>query len=170
MINDLLNIVFFAAFSLNASFLCVSVIEVIFLTANFNQKFSSTCCAYRVNDYFCLPLLTLVVTSNSDIGGGRNTPVLMLTLVFLNFLRFYCLRRSLESLYVSFPVLLNLFRSQLVVIHTAIDLFQKYHDTVCFPSKILHQHCFQFLLGRKAYCLLIHLPVLLSICQVGLFF
>ena len=31
MINDiLLNIVFFAAFSLNASFLCVSVIEVIF--------------------------------------------------------------------------------------------------------------------------------------------
>ena len=30
MINDLLNIVFFAAFSLNASFLCVSLIEVIF--------------------------------------------------------------------------------------------------------------------------------------------
>ena len=28
--NDLLNIVFFAAFSLNASFLCASVIEVIF--------------------------------------------------------------------------------------------------------------------------------------------
>ena len=36
MINDiLLNIVFFAAFSLNASFLCVSVIEVIFLNWQF---------------------------------------------------------------------------------------------------------------------------------------
>ena len=55
MINDLLNIVFLAAFSLNASFLCVSVIEVIFLTGNFNLKFSSTCCAFRINDYFCLP-------------------------------------------------------------------------------------------------------------------
>ena len=39
MINDLLNIVFFEAFSLNVSFLSVSVIEVIFLTGNFNQKF-----------------------------------------------------------------------------------------------------------------------------------
>ena len=96
MINGILNIVFFAAFSLNASFLCVSVIEVIFLTGNFNQKFSSTCCAFRMNDYFCLPLLILVVTSNSGIRGGRNTPVFMLTLVFLNFLRFYCLPRSLE--------------------------------------------------------------------------
>ena len=55
MINDLLNIVFFEAFSLNVSFLSVSVIEVIFLTGNFNQKFSSTCCAFRMNDYFCLP-------------------------------------------------------------------------------------------------------------------
>ena len=55
MINDLLNIVFFAAFSLNVNFLCVSVIEVIFLTGNFNQKFSSTCCAFRMNDDFCLP-------------------------------------------------------------------------------------------------------------------
>ena len=56
MINDiLLNIVFFAEFSLNVNFLCVSVIEVIFLTGNFNQKFSSTCCAFRMNDDFCLP-------------------------------------------------------------------------------------------------------------------
>ena len=55
MINDLLNIVFLAAFSLNASFLSVSVIEVTFLTGNFNQKFSSTCRAFRMNDYFCLP-------------------------------------------------------------------------------------------------------------------
>ena len=54
MIKDiLLNIVFFAAFSLNASFLCVSVIEVIFWTGNFNQKFFSTCCAFGMNDDFC---------------------------------------------------------------------------------------------------------------------
>ena len=52
MINDLLNIVFFAAFSLNASFLCVSVIEVILLTGNFNQKLSSTCCAFPMDDFF----------------------------------------------------------------------------------------------------------------------
>ena len=28
-----------------------------------------------------------------------------------------------------------------------IGLFQKYHNTLCCPSKILHKHCFQFLLG-----------------------
>ena len=55
MINDILNIVFLEAFSLNMSFLSVSVIEVIFLTGNFNQKFSSTCGAFLMNDYFCLP-------------------------------------------------------------------------------------------------------------------
>ena len=55
MINDILNIVFLEAFSLNVSFSSVSVIEVIFLTGNFKQKFSSTCCAFRMNDYFCLP-------------------------------------------------------------------------------------------------------------------
>ena len=49
MISDiLLNIVFFAEFSLNANFLRVGVIEVIFFTGNFNQKFSSTCCAFRM--------------------------------------------------------------------------------------------------------------------------
>ena len=25
--------------------------------------------------------------------------------------------------------------------------FQKYHNTFCCPPKILHKHCFQFLLG-----------------------
>ena len=25
--------------------------------------------------------------------------------------------------------------------------FQKYHNTLCLPSKILHKHCFQFLMG-----------------------
>ena len=39
MINDLLNIVFFEAFSLNVSFLSVSVIEVIFLTAILIKSF-----------------------------------------------------------------------------------------------------------------------------------
>ena len=26
--------------------------------------------------------------------------------------------------------------------------FQKYHNILCCPSKILHKHCFQFLLGQ----------------------
>ena len=95
-----------------------------------------------------------------------------LTLVFLNFLRFYCLPRSLKSLYFSFPVLLNLFSGQLVIIHTAIGLFQKYHNTLCYPSKFLHLASLSvsLTLGRKAYCqigsLLIHQPVLSSICEV----
>ena len=56
MINDiLLNIVLLAEFSLNANFLCVSVIEEIFWTGNFNQKFSSTCCPFRMNDDFYFP-------------------------------------------------------------------------------------------------------------------
>ena len=29
----------------------------------------------------------------------------------------------------------------------AIGHFQKYCNTLCFPSKIAHKHCFQFLLG-----------------------
>ena len=29
----------------------------------------------------------------------------------------------------------------------AIGLFQKYHNTLCCPSKILHKNCFQFLFG-----------------------
>ena len=123
-----------------------------FLTGNFNHKFSSTCCAFRMNDDFCLPrsflslysrffaLLTLVVTSGCKTVYC-NLPIFIsfvklivainineqsnvrsqngscasnsLTLVLLNFLRFYCLPRSLESLHVFFPVLLNLFRASL---------------------------------------------------------
>ena len=33
------------------------------------------------------------------------------------------------------------------LIITSIGHFQKYHNTLCFPSKILHKHCFHFLLG-----------------------
>ena len=68
MINDLLNIVFFAAFSLSASFLCVSVIEVILLTRNFNQKLSSTCCAFLINDFFFvyLKVFTVYIFAFSD--------------------------------------------------------------------------------------------------------
>ena len=51
-----------------------------FLTGNFSHKFSSTCCAFRMNDDFCPPrrfkslysrfcaLLTLVVTSGCKTG------------------------------------------------------------------------------------------------------
>ena len=123
-----------------------------FLTGNCNHKFCSTCCAFRINDDFCLPrsfkslysrfsaLLTLVVTSGCKTGycGLRifiSFVKLMvvinvteqsnvtsqngscasnsLTLVFVQFLRFYCLPRCLESLYVSFLVLSNLFRASL---------------------------------------------------------
>ena len=38
----------------------------------------------------------------------------------------------------SFPILLNLFRGKLVVIHTAIGLFKKYYNTPSCPSKISH--------------------------------
>ena len=30
-----------------------------------------------------------------------------------------------------------------------IGLLQKYHNTLCCPSKILHKHCVQFLLGQN---------------------
>ena len=30
---------------------------------------------------------------------------------------------------------------------TGISVFQKYHNTLCFFSKILHNHCFQIFLG-----------------------
>ena len=143
---------------------------------NPTQEFSSTCCAFRMNDDFCLQkklfyyrffaLLTLVVTCGCKTGycslrilisfvklivvinineqsnvrsqSGSCASNSALTLVFLNFLRFYCLPRSLESFYVSFLVLSNLFGDKLVVIHTAIVLFQKYHNTLCCPSKVLH--------------------------------
>ena len=124
-------------------------------------------CSLRIFISFVKLIVVINITEQSNVTSQNGSCASnSLTLVFLNFLHFYCLPRSLESLYVSFPVLLNLFRGQLVVIHTAIGLFQKYHNTLCCPSKILHQHCFQFLLGRKAYCLLIHQPVLSSICQV----
>ena len=149
MINDLLNTMFFAAFLLNASFLCVSAIEVIFLIGNFNQKFSSTSYAFEWMMIFVylkvlysrfLALLTVVVTSGYKTGycslrifisfvklivviniteqsnvrsQNGSCASNSLTLVFLNFLRFYCLPRSLESF---------IFLSQLVVIHTAITL------------------------------------------------
>ena len=29
---------------------------------------------------------------------------------------------------------------------TFLGFFEKYHNTLCCPSKILHKHCFQFLL------------------------
>ena len=42
--------------------------------------------------------------------------------------------------------------SQVFVIYSSLFLvmqafFQKYHSTLCCPSKVLHKHCFQFLFG-----------------------
>ena len=42
--------------------------------------------------------------------------------------------------------------SQVFVIYSSLfsvmqAFFQKYHNTLCCPFKILHKHCFQFLLG-----------------------
>ena len=74
MINDLLNTMFFAAFLLNASFLCVSAIEVIFLIGNFNQKFSSTSYAFRMNDDFCLPK-SFVFSISRTFNSSRNERV-----------------------------------------------------------------------------------------------
>ena len=114
-------------------------------------------CSLRIFISFVKLIVVINITEQSNVTSQNGYCASnSLTLVFLNFLHFYCLPRSLESLYVSFPVLLNLFRGKLEVITAAIGLFQKYHDTLCCRSKILHWHCFQFLLWRKAYCLLIH--------------
>ena len=32
-------------------------------------------------------------------------------------------------------------------INDCIGLFQKYFDSLCYPFKVLHKHCFQFSLG-----------------------
>ena len=34
-----------------------------------------------------------------------------------------------------------------IVAPESIGLFQKYHNTLCCPSKLLRKHCFQFFLG-----------------------
>ena len=40
---------------------------------------------------------------------------------------------------------------------SVMDLFQKYHNTLCCPSKISQKHCFQFLLGQIIhYCWFAH--------------
>ena len=40
---------------------------------------------------------------------------------------------------------------------SVMDLFQKYHNTLCCPSKISEKHCFQFLLGQIIhYCWFAH--------------
>ena len=70
--------------------------------------------------------LIVTFTEQSNVGSQNGSCASnSLTLVFLNFLRFYCLPRSLDILYVSFPVLLNLYRGKLVVILKAIGPFSK---------------------------------------------
>ena len=97
-------------------------------------------CSLRILISFVKLIVVININEQSNVRSqnGSCASNSALTLVFLNFLRFYCLPRSLESLYVSFPVLSNVFRGKLVVIHTAIVRFQKYHNTLCCPSKVLH--------------------------------
>ena len=88
--------------------------------------------------------------SNVRSQNGSCASNSALTLVFLNFLRFYCLPRSLKSLYVSFSVLSNLFRGKLVVIHTAIVSFFK--STIIrfvVPPKFCISIVFNFSWGER---------------------
>ena len=94
-------------------------------------------CSLRILISFVKLIVVININEQSNVRSqnGSCASNSALTLVFLTFLRFYCLPRSLD---VSFPVLSNVFRGKLVVIHTAIVLFQKYHNTLCCPSKVLH--------------------------------
>ena len=68
-------------------------------------------CSLRIFVSFVKLTVVINITEQSNVRSQNGSCASnSLTLVFLNFLRFYCLPRSLESLYVSFPVLLNLFR------------------------------------------------------------
>ena len=42
---------------------------------------------------------------------------------------------------------LNEFNYNTIIIKTSMGHFQKYQNTLCLPSKILHKRCFHFLLG-----------------------
>ena len=67
-------------------------------------------CSLRIFISFVKLVVVINITDQSNVRSQNGSCASnSLTLVFLNFLRFYCLPRSLESLYVSFPVLLNLF-------------------------------------------------------------
>ena len=123
-------------------------------------------CSLRIFISFVKLIVVINITEQSNVTSQNGSCASnSLTLVFLNFLHFYCLRRSLESLYVSFPVLLNLFRGKLVVIPTAIGLFQKYHDTLCCRSKIFALALFSISFAAKGV-----LSTQSSFNQVGIFF
>ena len=51
------------------------------------------------------------------------------------FLEFYCFERQKPL------------RGEKTKREMTTGLFQKYYNTLCCPSKILHKHCYQFLLG-----------------------
>ena len=116
----------------------------LFHTFNFSRDVRVKCktgyCSLPIFISFVKLIVVININEQSNVRSqnGSCASNSALTLVFLHFLRFYCLPRSLESLHVSFPVLSNLFRGKLVVIHTAKVLFQKYHNTLCCPSKVLH--------------------------------
>ena len=124
-------------------FVCLKVVKVVVrtsLTLVVTSGCKTSYCSLRIFIGFVKLIVVININEQSNVRSqnGSSASNSALTLVFLNFLRFYSLPRSLESLYVSFPVLSNLFRGKLVVIHTAIVLFQKYHNTLCCPSKVLH--------------------------------
>ena len=98
-------------------------------------------------------------------GGGKRLQCLMFNIcyVFYNFRRVllwwgrYKIIQSLCAIRTR-PLLFwkqiqtVMTTSQVFVIYSSLFLvmqafFQKYHNTLCCPFKILHKHCFQFLLG-----------------------
>ena len=87
---------------------CISL----FRTFNFSrdERGKTSYCSLRIFISFVKLVVVINITEQSNVRSQNGSCASnSLTLVFLNFLRFYCLPRSLESLYVSFPVLLNLF-------------------------------------------------------------
>ena len=64
--------------------------------------------------------------------------------------QFHVLRRTWTSNDESFFLFLNLDIIEGIRLQNnslAFEKVQKYHNTLCRPSKILHKHCLQFLLG-----------------------
>ena len=81
------------------------------LTLVITTRCNTGYCSLRILISFVKLIVVVNITEQSNVASQNGScSSNSLTLVFLNFLHFYCLPRSLESLYFSFPVLLNLFR------------------------------------------------------------
>ena len=137
-------------------FVCLKVVQVVVrsLTLVVRSGCKTSYCSLRIFIGFVKLIVVLdqhPCTEQSNVRSQNGSCASnSLTLVFLNFLRFYCLPRSLESLYVSFSVLSNLFRGKLVVIHTAIVSFFK--STIIrfvVPPKFCISIVFNFSWGER---------------------